>query len=185
MSNSTRITVTNITVADRKYFAMQLRAAGLNYREIYEAMMTQYGADKLPASYDERYVWRDIQEEMRKIRNDTTETAEMVRTLELSRLDQMQTAIMPSATRGDLKCIDRVLKIMAARADLLGLRAPTTTVVNDWRTQVLDLIKQGKITLAQAEEELGTELYNELVESRGESTIEGRFTEAKSSDDPK
>jgi hypothetical protein len=182
MANSTRILATNITVADRKYFAMQLRAAGLNYREIYEAMMAQYGADKLPASYDERYVWRDIQEEMRKIRNDTTETAEMVRALDLSRLDQLQAAIMQSAVRGDLKCIDRVLKIMAARADLLGLRAPTTTVVNDWRSQVLDLIKQGKITLEQAEEELGTELYNELVKPGGETIVEGRFTETKVTD---
>ena len=50
--------------------------------------------------------------------------AEEIRCLELSRLDEMQTAIWQDCMDGKLTAIDRVLKIMERRSRLVGLDAP-------------------------------------------------------------
>jgi hypothetical protein len=62
---------------------------------------------------------------------------------------------------------------------LLGLYAPSKSKleVSDWHTEVIDLIKSGRITRAQAEEELGEETVRELLESGSKDVVEGKFTE--------
>jgi DNA-binding transcriptional MerR regulator len=52
------------------------------------------------------------------------EPADELRTLELSRLDDMLKAIAPHVAAGNLTAIDRALKIMERRAKLIGLDAP-------------------------------------------------------------
>jgi orotate phosphoribosyltransferase-like protein len=50
--------------------------------------------------------------------------AEQIRSLELTRLDELQTAIWTDCMDGKLTAIDRVLKIMERRSKLVGLDAP-------------------------------------------------------------
>ncbi|QDP46879.1 MAG: hypothetical protein GOVbin406_68 [Prokaryotic dsDNA virus sp.] len=50
--------------------------------------------------------------------------AEQIRSLELTRLDELQTAIWADCMDGKLTAIDRVLKIMERRSKLVGLDAP-------------------------------------------------------------
>ena len=50
--------------------------------------------------------------------------AEQIRSLELTRLDELQTAIWADCMGGKLTAIDRVLKIMERRSKLVGLDAP-------------------------------------------------------------
>jgi hypothetical protein len=56
-------------------------------------------------------------------------SADELRAEELSRLDGMLAKVYPKAAKGDLPCIDRVLKIAERRARLLGLDAPTRTAI--------------------------------------------------------
>jgi hypothetical protein len=49
------------------------------------------------------------------------EPAAEVRDLEADRLDRLQAAIWPKALRGDLRAVDRVIRISERRAELLGL----------------------------------------------------------------
>src|SRR5215212_3194424 len=56
--------------------------------------------------------------------------ADELRGLELERLDRMQVAIWDKATSGNLRAVDRVLKIMKRRAQLLGLDAPRQVTVS-------------------------------------------------------
>jgi len=173
-----KYTAKQIEVTDRKAKAIELRAVGLNFREILEEMIAYFGADKLPASYDERYVWRDVKDSLEKRKALMLETAQDMTLIELDRLDKLQTAIMPGALRGDLKAVDRVLKIMAQRAQLMGLNQPARSKVevSDWRTQVLDLIKNGTISVSQAEDELGKDVVAGLLNAGSEDVIEGKFT---------
>lgn len=171
--------------AIRRAYAYQLRAAGLNFREILEAVRANFGIDKLPHSYDERFCYKDVAYEFNRMKIQTMETASDMRVLELTRLDQMQTSIMPKAIAGDLKAVDRVLKIMNQRANLMGLYAPTKSKieVNDWRSEIIAMIKNGTITRQQAEEELGTEVIRGLLDTGSENVVEGSFVEEESGED--
>lgn len=171
----------NIAVNERRKYSIQLRSAGLSYREIAKEMLQRYGTDMLPTTYDERYAHRDVKFELDRLRLETMESASDYRMLELERLDQMQTAIFGMAISGDLKAVDRMLKIMHHRALLMGLYAPQQTKVdvNDWHTEIIDLIKSGRITRKQAEEELGEELVNQLLESGSGDIVEGSFTQTE------
>jgi hypothetical protein len=180
-NRSTTITPTTVTVAQRKGAALELRTLGLNYREVYEMMRARYPGDLLPSTYDERYVWRDIHDEMNRIRTENTETAIHVKVLELNRLDQLQAAIMSSAMRGDAKAVSAALKIMDHRAKLLGLYAPSQVKVNDWRTEILEMVKAGKISREDAEKELGEDLAREVFDGGSTNIIEGRFAEEEGS----
>jgi hypothetical protein len=59
------------------------------------------------------------------------EPADELRTLELSRLDDMLKAIAPHVAAGNLTAIDRALKIMERRAKLIGLDAPAKVDQNN------------------------------------------------------
>lgn len=174
-----KVTALTLAVAERKQQALYFRTLGLNYREIYEQMVRLYGADKLPGSYDERYVYRDIQEEVHRVKAELSETANQVRIIELQTLNQMQSAIMTRALSGDYKAIDKVLKIMNTRALLLGLNAPAQVNFTDWRSELIDLIKSGQITMDQVRMEYGDEIVRELTKPGSGEVIEGQVTETK------
>ena len=101
-----------IAAAERQARAIALRKAGAGYAAIarqlgyagpsgaYQAIMTALGAL-------------------------TREPARELRDLELARLDDLLLGLWADATKGNVAKIDRVLKIMQRRADLLGLDAPT------------------------------------------------------------
>ena len=61
---------------------------------------------------------------MRALDRLVDEPTEQMRNLELKRLDALVRAMWPAATRADPDAVDRVLKIMARRARLMGLDMP-------------------------------------------------------------
>lgn len=58
------------------------------------------------------------------LRDTIAEPSEDVRAMELRRLDKLQSAYFANAVTGDIKSADLALKIMAHRANLMGLGAP-------------------------------------------------------------
>jgi hypothetical protein len=61
---------------------------------------------------------------MAALRENVAEPNAEMRSLELSRLDILQSALWTKALAGDLGSVDRVLKLMERRAKILGLDAP-------------------------------------------------------------
>jgi hypothetical protein len=102
---------------DREVAALELRRAGLTYDAIAR-----------------RLDYRNRSGAWHAVRAGLTATlqapADELRTLELSQLDRMQVAIWDKAIAGNLRAVDRVLKIMRRRAQLLGLDAPRQVAVS-------------------------------------------------------
>lgn len=101
--------------------ALALRITGLSYAKIGNAM----GISKTQA-------YNLVDAALTDIKENITEKAEALRALELERMDEMLAAIWPSIVEpGDdgpnQFSIDRALKIMKSRRELLGLDVVHTT----------------------------------------------------------
>ena len=113
-----------INAAERRAYVLEQRKGGSTYREIATAAIKKFGVENLPKGYDERYAWMDVKAELTRIQSANAETAAEIRDIEMARLDRMQTALWSKVLQGHEGAIDRVLRIMQRRADLLGLDAP-------------------------------------------------------------
>lgn len=60
---------------------------------------------------------------------------------DLARLAEMQSALWPQAISGDKLAVDRVLNIMATRAEWLGYKAPEQVDINTTVTQRIQVIE--------------------------------------------
>jgi len=100
-----------IAAAERQAEALVLRKSGLGFA----AIARQLGYAGPSGAY---------QAIMTALRAVTHEPARELVELELLRLDELLLGLWPDARRGNVTKIDRVLKIMARRAALLGLDAP-------------------------------------------------------------
>jgi hypothetical protein len=100
-----------LSAAERQRNALELRKAGIGYQQIADAL----GYRGVSGAY--YAVQSALKRTMR-------EPSKAVRALEQARLDKILSAVWPAAISGDLNAIDRVLKIMARRAALLGLNSP-------------------------------------------------------------
>jgi len=98
--------------------ALELRMAGFSYPEI---------AGRLGISTGTAYNY--VSGTLAKTKQEAAETAEQIRTLEVSRLDKMLAVLAPMAEQGDMQAIDRILKIQERRAAYLGLDAPKASLV--------------------------------------------------------
>jgi hypothetical protein len=106
----------------RETKAMELRLSGASFAAIGNALgITEEGARKA--------VVRALQRAARQRET----SADLLRPLEMARLDAMQLGLWKRAREGHEGAIDRVLRIMAHRAQLAGLAAPTHT-----RVELLD-----------------------------------------------
>ena len=101
-----------IAAAERQAKALALRKAGLACADI--ARQLGYAG---PSGAHKAI--------MTALRALTREPAQELRELELARLDDLLLGLWTDARRGSVAKVDRVLKIMARRAALLGLDAPT------------------------------------------------------------
>lgn len=171
----------NIKTALRKAKALELRIAGLTYRQIAEYIKKEFG-DDCPASYSERHCWNDIDDEIRKNRAQMQENTGQIIDIELQRLDKMLVVMMNQALSGDQKAVDRVLKIMERRSRYLGLDMPIEHKVNTWQTEIIQLIKEGRLSLEDARKELGDELFARIVESGSIGFLESGKVENDSSE---
>lgn len=103
-----------INAKERAVTALKLRRAGFGYREI---------ADQLGVSVGAAHKY--VAKAMKQLNDLCAEEAEQIKQMELDRLDRLQAGIWSEATKGKLQAIDRCIKIMQHRADLLGIKAPT------------------------------------------------------------
>lgn len=106
-------------VAEKRRQALELRKAGVGYEQI--ALKVGYSG---PGA-----AYREIHAALREI---TREPAEELRTLETERLDRMLMGLWEKARSGDLKTVDRVLRIMERRSRLLGLDAPVKATLSSF-----------------------------------------------------
>jgi hypothetical protein len=79
-------------------------------------------ADELGVSKQRAY--QLVTEGLTEIKTETHVEAARLKEVELARLDRLQVAIWEAVIKGDVQAIDRYLKIMKRRAELLGLDAP-------------------------------------------------------------
>lgn len=114
-----------LETAERRAFVYKKRLAGYSYPDIRDAAIEEFGLERLPKGWDERYAYKDIKRELDKLRDEMAEDTEKVRTMEVERLDRMLKALWPKIESGDTKSIGKALRISSRRADLLGLDAPT------------------------------------------------------------
>jgi len=127
MADLTR--VDKIKAAERRAFVLDQRKGGLTYRQINAQVHKKFPDDQLPKGYDERGCWMDVTAELKRIHTENNEAAQEVRTLELDRLDTMQAALWGKVIAGNEGAVDRVLRIMQRRADLLGIDAAKAVTV--------------------------------------------------------
>lgn len=120
MANGKRGDAERIKRLEAKKQALSLRASGATYRQIAETLDISVG---VAHNYVQNAL-KDVQQEIDK-------EADMLRALEVERLDQMLLALAPmlranqrEGRTANLGAIDRALKIMERRAKLLGLDAP-------------------------------------------------------------
>lgn len=106
-----------VKAMERQKQALRLRQAGVSYPDIAEALGYKHpsGAAKAVSS---------------ALKKTLREPADELRQLELTRLDTMLFAIWPYVRAGNAEFIDRALKIMDARAKLLGLYPPLRVAAN-------------------------------------------------------
>lgn len=103
----------------REMQALELRRAGMSYREI----AARIGIGKSRAHQLVSAGLEDAKHQVDASRDELL--AE-----ELFRLDGMLQKLYPKAVDGDLQAVDRVLKIGERRAKLLGLDAPIRTALH-------------------------------------------------------
>lgn len=107
-------TSSRIVVArERELQALALRKAGATYQDISDRMGISVGA-----------AHKAVMRVLHRLARDADEAGEVLRRLELDRLDALHLAVWQQAMRGKLGAVDRVLRIMERRARLLGLDAP-------------------------------------------------------------
>lgn len=87
-----------------------------------------------------------VQEGMEDARRQIATSVDELRAEELSRLDGMLAKAYPSAAKGDLQAIDRVLKIGERRAKLLGLDAPTRTALQGGGDDAPPIVSEARVT---------------------------------------
>ena len=107
----------------RRLRTLELRVKGTSREKILETIEEEF-VGFLPKNYALRTVSSDINVELRKIARTRTERAEEARTLDLERLDRLIEMIWPIALSGELKAVDRILRILERRAALLGIDTP-------------------------------------------------------------
>lgn len=100
--------------AARRANAIVLRLAGLDYDTI--AQRLDY-ADRAAA-------YKDIERALQANIAQQAQSADALREVELMRLDRLQAAAWQAATRGELRAIETVLKVIDRRCRILGMDAP-------------------------------------------------------------
>ena len=133
MSGESKASKNRISAAKKQAQALALRAAGASY----ETIAFQLGYASPSGAY------KAVSSALRKT---LEEPAAELRTLELNRLDGYLLVISPEVRRGNLKAIDRALKISERRSKLLGLdqaiEVRASAIVEDNLGEVLSVLEK-------------------------------------------
>lgn len=125
-----------VTIVEKEQRALELRKSGASFTAIAETLGY---ADAAGAS-------KAVKRALRKM---LQEPAAELREIELARYDQMFFALWKRVLQGDLAAIDRALKIMSQRAQLLGLNAPVNVNLN---RMVVEVANDLGLSLEEARE---------------------------------
>lgn len=102
-----------IEMNERREKALSLRRAGLSTREIAAQLGTSH-----------QTIHTDLKAMLAASVRENIESANELRALELERLDKMLISLSAKLREGDLKAMDRAIRIGEQRAKLLGLYMP-------------------------------------------------------------
>lgn len=164
----------------RQAKVLELRRNGLTYEQIYLALVNMFGSNMLPDGYSDKSARDDLDKAVKAFQTDLFEDTQTIVMLELQRLDQMFLVAYGMALNGDMKAMDRALKIMERRAALVGLDKPKEVKISDWRSEIIELMKSGKISFEQVRNELGDSIAIDLARQGNISIPEsGDFVEAE------
>ena len=166
----------------RRKKAFELRVAGLSYKDIFEEMKKDKSLS-LPGTFSLQVVQQDIFRELEEIKVQIKDYAFEVMEIDLVRLENLLMIYYNKALSGDEKSANLALRIMERRSRMLGLDTPRKLEVHDWRSEVIELYKSGKLTRDQIEKELGNELTGKLFESGGVEFTESREAETSRDED--
>jgi len=133
-------------IAARRLEALELRKGGASYRAIGERLKISHEQARL-----------DIMVCLAELAEQQTENTAKYRQLELERLDRLQMSLWVQALGAGTKPPDTraalaLLRLFERRAKLLGLDAPTSIHVTDWRDQAIAKIQAGAIDYAALKE---------------------------------
>lgn len=126
----------SIQALKRMTDALQLRKEGYNYDEIAVRLgySTRSGA------------FRAVK---RALKYTLKEPADDLRKLEISRIEELEKTLWPSATSGGLGAIDRLVKLMERKHKLLGLEAPQRLEVDYGKMTHAQLVEYVQGLLAE------------------------------------
>jgi hypothetical protein len=113
MSSNSRTSAARVQAQENRRKAVELRRAGLSFRQIAKELgMSKSGC------------YKAVQRALTDIQKELDDSATLLCAQESDRLDTLQVNVWSQALKGDVKAIDRVLRIMERRARLLGLDKP-------------------------------------------------------------
>jgi hypothetical protein len=115
---------------DRESKAFELRKTGASLAQIADALEPRELSDGTKKKFSVQAISVMIKRVMAKLASSSLEDAEIIRSMEVERLDRMLLGLWESARVGHLGAVDRVLRIMERRSKLLGLDAPVKSDVN-------------------------------------------------------
>ncbi len=100
--------------AQRRDNTIRLVRSGMSYRKVVEAL------DKLGIKSSTATVTRDLKALYKEYRDQSLTSVEDVMTRDLERLDDLMGAVWFSAKGGNLKAMDRAIRLIEQRARILG-----------------------------------------------------------------
>lgn len=112
-----------VTRAKRRSDVLTLAVAGHTVEKIAEVLTEKYKGEGL-AGITGRSVEITINHALEEWKARDAGNVEQVRAMQLTRLDAMLAAISTDALKGNLKAVDRVLRLEALRAKIAGTEAP-------------------------------------------------------------
>jgi VIT1/CCC1 family predicted Fe2+/Mn2+ transporter len=114
MTGESKTSARRVHAAERRIEAVAYGTAGATYEQIGERLgCSRAVAHKL------------VTQELSRIREETAEQADELRTLELSRLDALWMRAFDAVRSGNVRAIDQCIRVMERRARLAGLDAAT------------------------------------------------------------
>lgn len=147
-----------VTRAKRRSDVLTLAVAGHTLEKIAEVLTEKYKAEGL-AGITDKSVESIINDALEEWKARDAGNVEAVRSMQLTRLDAMLAAISKEALKGNLKAVDRVLRLEALRSKIAGTEAPR-------RLEVSGSIALG---VEEAEIERGEQAW---IEAGGDDVID-------------
>ena len=117
-------TAKQLETAERRAFVLNLRKSGATYRQIADAALREFGADRLPSAWCERYAHKDIARELERLRTEMKSDTEGIRQMQLERYERLLLGTWQQAIGGNLQAIDRAARIIQQICQLTGANAP-------------------------------------------------------------